>query len=67
MLFSCGSALVVSNNRSYGVVVSTLDFESSDPSSNVGKTLMFFFRNEALFNSTSYEFGKLLDILTMRA
>ncbi len=25
-------------NWSYGVMVSTLDFESSDPSSNLGKT-----------------------------
>ena len=27
---------------SYGVMVSTLDFESSDPSSNLGGTLHFF-------------------------
>ena len=26
---------------SYGVMVSTLDFESSDPSSNLGRTLGF--------------------------
>ena len=26
------------NKRSYGVMVSTLDFESSDPSSNLGGT-----------------------------
>ena len=30
-------------NRSYGVMVSTLDFESSDPSSNLGKTSQIFF------------------------
>ena len=38
-----GSARVGSNpilvaNRFYGVMVSTLDFESSDPSSNLGRT-----------------------------
>ena len=27
----------------YGVMVSTLDFESSDPSSNLGRTLELFF------------------------
>ena len=27
---------------SYGVMVSTLDFESSDPSSNLGRTLILF-------------------------
>ena len=30
--------LAVSPSRSYGVMVSTLDFESSDPSSNLGRT-----------------------------
>ena len=34
--------LVIS--RSHGVVVSTLDFESSDPSSNLGGTSVFFIR-----------------------
>jgi hypothetical protein len=29
--------------RFYGVMVSTLDSESSDPSSNLGKTLLFCF------------------------
>ena len=28
--------------RSHGVMVSTLDFESSDPSSNLGGTYIFF-------------------------
>ena len=28
-------------NRSYGVMVSTLDFESSDPGSNPGRTSLF--------------------------
>lgn len=28
---------------SHGVMVSTLDFESSDPSSNLGGTLIFIF------------------------
>ena len=28
-------------SRFYGVMVSTLDFESSDPSSNLGRTLSF--------------------------
>ena len=28
--------------RFYGVMVSTLDFESSDPSSNLGRTYSFF-------------------------
>ena len=30
-------------NRFYGVVVSTLDFESKDPSSNLGRTCLFFY------------------------
>ena len=34
--------LANSPSRSYGVMVSTLDFESSDPSSNLGRTLMFW-------------------------
>ena len=29
---------LLSAKRSYGVMVSTLDFESSDPSSNLGRT-----------------------------
>ena len=29
--------------RSYGVMVSTLDSESSDPSSNLGRTYIFIF------------------------
>ena len=29
--------------RFYGVMVSTLDSESSDPSSNLGRTYLFFF------------------------
>ena len=43
-----GSARVGSNPilvgrlRFYGVMVSTLDFESSDPSSNLGRTSPFF-------------------------
>ena len=28
--------------RFYGVMVSTLDFESSDPSSNLGRTYLFY-------------------------
>lgn len=41
-----GSARVGSNPilvdvRFYGVMVSTLDFESSDPSSNLGRTYSF--------------------------
>ena len=41
-----GSARVGSNPilvdvRFYGVMVSTLDFESSDPSSNLGRTFSF--------------------------
>ena len=32
------------NQRSYGVTVSTLDSESSDPSSNLGRTSSFFLR-----------------------
>ena len=35
--------------RFYGVMVSTLDFESSDPSSNLGRTSTFFV-NFATFN-----------------
>ena len=30
------------HERSHGVMVSTLDFESSDPSSNLGGTCIFF-------------------------
>ena len=30
------------NGWSYGVMVSTLDFESSDPSSNLGRTYVLF-------------------------
>ena len=42
-----GSARVGSNPilvdvRFYGVMVSTLDFESSDPSSNLGRTCKFY-------------------------
>lgn len=29
--------------RSHGVMVSTLDFESSDPSSNLGGTLILYY------------------------
>ena len=29
-------------SRFYGVMVSTLDFESSDPSSNLGRTYLFY-------------------------
>ncbi len=32
-------------SRFYGVMVSTLDSESSDPSSNLGRTWLFFCRN----------------------
>ena len=35
--YSC-SFLVILTSRFYGVMVSTLDFESSDPSSNLGRT-----------------------------
>ena len=31
---------------SYGVMVSTLDFESSDPSSNLGRTSLFFLQEK---------------------
>ena len=34
--------LAISPSRSYGVMVSTLGFEPSDPSSNLGRTLMFW-------------------------
>jgi hypothetical protein len=35
-------------DRSHGVMVSTLDFESSDPSSNLGGTsITFFFAKQA--------------------
>ena len=38
------SVLIFSlNMRFYGVTVSTLDFESSNPSSNLGRTFIFFF------------------------
>ena len=33
--------LLIIVSRSYGVMVSTLDFESSDPSSNLGRTFVF--------------------------
>ena len=32
-------------NWSYGVMVSTLDFESNNPSSILGRTFLFFFKN----------------------
>ena len=32
----------VNKLRFYGVMVSTLDFESSDPSSNLGRTYLFY-------------------------
>ena len=32
----------VNKLRFYGVMVSTLDFESSDPSSNLGRTFQIF-------------------------
>ncbi len=32
---------IESTRRSYGVMVSTLDSESSDPSSNLGRTYIF--------------------------
>ena len=33
----------VNKSRFYGVMVSTLDFESSDPSSNLGRTLFYVY------------------------
>ena len=36
------SALSVNSFRSYGVMAITLDFESNNPSSNLGRTLIFY-------------------------
>ena len=47
--------LVALSIRFYGVMVSTLDFESSDPSSNLGRTLFIAALNPLEF----YVFKKL--------
>ncbi len=41
------------HQRSYGVMVSTLDFESSDPSSNLGRTC--FYRFLCIFRLNQYK------------
>ena len=43
--------------RFYGVMVSTLDFESSDPSSNLGRTYHFY----SLSNVTPWRNGSASD------
>ena len=40
-VISCTGQTIESTRRSYGVMVSTLDSESSDPSSNLGRTYIF--------------------------
>ncbi len=48
-------------NWSHGVMVSTLDFESSDPSSNLGGTsvlIMIIFRSNQEGNSKTYNRDK---------
>ena len=57
--------------RSYGVMVSTLDFESSDPSSNLGGTSEFpffdnFFKNScSVISITESRIDKLSSIYSM--
>ena len=45
----------IANMWPCGVMVSTLDSESSDPSSNLGRTYRFFFRSMNI--CYPYEFG----------
>ena len=45
----------------YGVMVSTLDFESSDPSSNLGRTFVAVSRNDVVAAACMYQYERPLD------
>ena len=49
-------------SRSYGVTVSTLDSESSDPSSNLGRTSSFFSPEKLNLENVRDEFSQLRDV-----
>ena len=43
VIFYCDRLVCPKGIRSYGVMVSTSDFDSGDPSSSIGRTFLIFF------------------------